>query len=41
MRRRSMTSTVHDIGSIDDFESGVPKAIEVEKKPLVVVRNGN
>lgn len=36
-----MTSTEHDIGSIDDFESGVPRAVEVERKSLVVVRNGH
>ena len=33
-----MTSTAHDIGSVDQFESGKPYAVQVGGKALVIVR---
>ena len=35
-----MTSTGHDLGSVEEFESGKPYTVEIGRKKLVLVRNG-
>jgi nitrite reductase/ring-hydroxylating ferredoxin subunit len=36
-----MTSSAHDIGPVSGFESGRPYRVEIDGRPLVVVRKGD